>query len=81
LGDSSRSLQNHPPEALPAAEFATISPIGWNTVEHSNGVFIQAVTEVKNVIATRDEIISQSVGLAGEKGSLHEFRKFSCLLD
>jgi hypothetical protein len=35
-----------------------------NAVEHNNGVLIQAVTEVKNAIATRDEIISQSIGLA-----------------
>jgi hypothetical protein len=35
-----------------------------NAVEHGNGVFIQAVTEVKNAITTRDEIISQSIGLA-----------------
>jgi hypothetical protein len=35
-----------------------------NAVEHSNGVFIQTVTEVKNAISTRDEIISQSIGLA-----------------
>jgi hypothetical protein len=35
-----------------------------NAAEHGNGVFIQAVTEVKNAITTRDEIISQSIGLA-----------------
>jgi len=35
-----------------------------NAVEHGNGVFIQAVTEVKNAITTRDEIVSQSIGLA-----------------
>jgi len=35
-----------------------------NAVENVNGVYIQALSEVENAILTRDEIISQTLGIA-----------------
>ncbi|MBF0121428.1 MAG: hypothetical protein HQK79_21570 [Desulfobacterales bacterium] len=35
-----------------------------NAVEKINGVFIQVLTEVKNMTLTKDEIISQTIGVA-----------------
>ena len=35
-----------------------------NAIEYVNGVFIQSLTETKNAMLTKDEIISKTLGIA-----------------